>query len=64
MDEMDREQQNQEAELQRHITAARGDIPEGEPGDCTECGEPSSRLVYGECVECRSMTEEKQRGCR
>ena len=29
------------------------DMPEGEPGECNECGEFNKRLVYGRCSPCR-----------
>ncbi len=29
------------------------DMPEGEPGECSECGEFNQRLVYGRCSPCR-----------
>ena len=28
-------------------------MPEGEPGECNECGEFNQRLVYGICSPCR-----------
>jgi len=29
------------------------EMPEGEPGECNECGEFNQRLVYGICSPCR-----------
>ena len=29
------------------------EMPEGEPGECNECGEFNKRLVYGRCSPCR-----------
>lgn len=29
------------------------EMPEGEPGECNECGEFNQRLVYGRCSPCR-----------
>lgn len=29
------------------------EMPVGEPGECSECGEFNQRLVYGKCSPCR-----------
>jgi len=34
---------------------AVADMPEGEPGECVECGEFNQRLVCGRCSPCRDM---------
>lgn len=54
-DETDKIQELGLLENEGLITEARrkADIPAGEPGDCTECGEPSKRLVGGRCAPCR-----------
>lgn len=35
------------------IRYAAANIPEGQPGECDLCGEPSLRLVKGNCARCR-----------
>lgn len=39
------------AEQQARQRAAQ--IPIGEPGECSVCGEDMPRLVYGRCAPCR-----------
>ncbi len=44
----------------RRVDAVRRDaaaIPKGSPGNCYECGEPSPRLVLGNCAPCRDILE-------
>lgn len=41
------------------INSVRADIPEGNPGDCMDCGSWSGRLVDGICVQCRELIEQK-----
>jgi RNA polymerase-binding transcription factor DksA len=36
-------------------------IPEGEPGECEDCGEESPRLVERLCARCRDRINETQR---
>lgn len=33
--------------------AQAASIPAGAPGECDHCGEPSGRLVNGNCARCR-----------
>lgn len=35
------------------IRNAAADIPKGEAGECSRCGEESPRLVGGACARCR-----------
>jgi len=49
----DRAAEREEQERQAAIAAARGDIPQGKPGECDLCGEYSMRLVGGACAPCR-----------
>ena len=42
-----------QADLERRIAAARGEIIPGRPGDCDLCGEWSGRLLEGACAPCR-----------
>lgn len=39
--------------LRRHLAAAIQPVPSGEPGECSECGDASPRLVAGRCAPCR-----------
>lgn len=57
MDDADRAQRQQEIALDRAITAARGVIEPGTPGECEECGEWSPRLIHGDCAWCRDKIE-------
>ncbi len=41
------------AALDRSIRAARAPIPIGVPGECSDCGDDSLRLVMGRCARCR-----------
>jgi len=45
--------EREEQERQAAIRAARGEIPQGRPGECDLCGEHSERLVGGACAPCR-----------
>lgn len=36
-----------------NVRRAAAAIPQGEPGYCTDCGEPSLRLVNLLCAPCR-----------
>lgn len=47
--------QEEENTLINHIRKAAADIPEGEPGECYECGEYYIRLVHGACAGCRDL---------
>lgn len=53
MDAADEATEYQETQLERAISAARGDIPPGMEGDCDLCGEWSGRLLKGVCAPCR-----------
>lgn len=53
MDDLDRAKDWEEQWLEERIRAARGDIPQGQPGDCETCGEWSQRLINGMCAPCR-----------
>jgi hypothetical protein len=52
-DAVDRANEYAARQLEKHIRAARGDIPPGKPGECDFCGEWSSRLIGGACAPCR-----------
>ncbi len=39
--------------LSRQLAAATAPIAVGVPGECTNCGEDSPRLVGGRCARCR-----------
>ena len=43
------------------VEAVRADIPEGNPGDCMDCGTWSGRLVGGICVQCRELIEQRRK---
>jgi hypothetical protein len=51
-----------QAALDRGIRAARAPLPIGVPGDCTECGDPSLRLIMGRCAPCREPKKGVRRG--
>ena len=53
MDEADKAQERIDEFLDDAIEAARGDIPEGVPGECDFCGEWTGRLIGGACAPCR-----------
>ena len=53
MDDADRASEKTEQELAQAIAAARGDIPQGKPGECDLCGDLSGRLIGGACAPCR-----------
>ena len=52
-DEIDIANDRAEADLQRAIAAARGEIKPGSEGDCDLCGEHTLRLICGVCASCR-----------
>lgn len=55
-DEIDKLQEHQHAENERHIAAALAKaaaIPDGVPGECDGCLEQRPRLVRGMCARCR-----------
>ncbi|MFZ3484243.1 conjugal transfer protein TraR [Sphingomonas sp. 3-13AW] len=52
-DEVDAAQVIQERHLALSIAAARAPAPEGQPGECDECGYDRPRLVRGRCAFCR-----------
>jgi hypothetical protein len=41
------------AEARRRQIQSKAAMAPGEPGDCDLCGEPSGRLVNGNCAPCR-----------
>lgn len=43
------------------VRRAAAAIPEGEPGECEDCGEESPRLVDRLCARCRDRINEAQR---
>jgi RNA polymerase-binding transcription factor DksA len=43
------------------VRRAAAAIPEGEPGECEDCGEESPRLVERLCARCRERINEAQR---
>ena len=51
-----------QAALERSIRAARAPMPIGVPGECTECGDYSPRLVIGRCAPCREPKKGYARG--
>ncbi len=55
-DEADLSQARELVEHEAHLQRARekaAEIPAGEPGECSECGCDSPRLVGGVCAPCR-----------
>lgn len=52
-DEADMANDRAEQDLERAISAARGDIPTGIEGECDLCGEHSARLIDNHCAPCR-----------
>ena len=52
-DEADMANDYAEQFINSAVQAARGDIPQGQPGECELCGEYFHRLVGGACVPCR-----------
>lgn len=52
-DDIDRANDHVEALTEHSIRANARDLPPGEPGICSECGEHSERLVRGACAPCR-----------
>ncbi|WP_242149566.1 conjugal transfer protein TraR [Sphingomonas sp. BAUL-RG-20F-R05-02] len=52
-DLLDLAQQIEAEHLARAIKAACAPVAEGEPGDCSACGDHSLRLVRGRCAFCR-----------
>ena len=44
------------------VRRAAAAIPEGEPGECADCGEESQRLVERLCARCRERIDEAR--CR
>lgn len=54
-DDVDQATEVTEASLAANIEAARGEIPEGEPGECAYCGEDMPRLVNEACAPCRDL---------
>ena len=52
-DEADKGNEVMAEDLERRISAARGDIPPGVEGDCELCGEWFGRLIGGACAPCR-----------
>ncbi|MBU0705047.1 MAG: conjugal transfer protein TraR [Chloroflexi bacterium] len=59
MDDADRADVIAALTLQAQIKAARRDIDPGVPGDCDTCGQPSGRLIGGQCAWCRELDEER-----
>ena len=53
MDDADYSIIEQQAELDRMIAAARGEIKPGKAGECELCGEHSMRLIDAACAYCR-----------
>lgn len=39
--------------IARGLAAVCSTIPDGEPGECDECGEVTPRIVDGLCAPCR-----------
>lgn len=54
-DDADRAQQDTEVYLRNMKT--NYELPQGKPGDCEECGEPSKRLIGGLCAPCRDRIQ-------
>ncbi len=57
-DECDQAQVIEELNLSqalKHAGAGHFKLPQGTSGECTECGESSSRLVSGHCAPCREQ---------
>lgn len=55
-DEADRSEEEIEFLMDAHIKDNHSKvtkIPNGTPGECDKCGEPSPRLVEGNCCRCR-----------
>ena len=52
-DEVDRANDLNEAFNRAVLEQHNGDMPQGEPGECAECGYYFERLVYGLCARCR-----------
>lgn len=52
-DDIDQAQLTEEMHRRAAISNAAQPIPRGEPGECSECGEYSPRLVGGRCAPCR-----------
>ena len=53
MDDVDIANERAADDLARAISAARGEIKPGIPGDCYRCGEYSPRLIGDACATCR-----------
>ena len=56
MDEIDYSTAVQQSTEEKAIAAAMkaaSEIPEGNAGECIECGEESKRIVHGKCSPCR-----------
>lgn len=43
------------------VRRAAAAIPEGEPGECADCGEESPRLVERLCARCRERIADARR---
>lgn len=52
-DDADIAQDYEERERQSAIASAAKPLAKGKPGECSECGEHSPRLVGRLCVACR-----------
>lgn len=52
-DEADISQARAEIEEKFLAEAYRYELPEGEAGECRECGEEKPRLIRGLCARCR-----------
>lgn len=50
----------EQAQLERHLAAARGVIPVAR-SHCEDCGDalPAHRVTYGRCVTCQEIRERR-----
>lgn len=55
MDEIDKANDRAQQILDEAISAARKEIPKGEPGVCRLCEVNSPRLIGGVCARCRDI---------
>jgi hypothetical protein len=65
-DDADRAQDGIDAVIAEGIELTGRDIPVGVAGICSECEEPSPRLILGECARCRDelLKIRTIRGCK